>query len=249
MRATHQAASAVLSSLFFAVTGAQAQSLAGDRIPTSQGDLIVHPVAHGSFVLGWDGKTIYNDPVGGAEAFAELPAPDIILISDVHGDHMDAATLQAIVESDTTIIAPAAVAEQLPEALQARITRLANGESQTVDGVGVEGVPMYNLTADRLQYHEKGRGNGYVLTLGDTRVYISGDTEDTPEMRALEDIDVAFICFNLPYTMTEEQAASAVREFSPRIVYPYHYRGSDVNEFASLVGSGSGTEVRLAGWY
>jgi L-ascorbate metabolism protein UlaG (beta-lactamase superfamily) len=248
MRTIH-AATAAAFALTLVAAGAEAQSLTGDRIPTSQGDLIVHPVAHGSFVLGWDGTVLYNDPVGGAEAFAGLPAPDVILISDVHGDHMDAATLQAIAGDDTIIIAPAAVAEQLPAALQAKTTQLANGESETVEGIDIEGVPMYNLSADRLQYHEKGRGNGYVLTLGDTRVYISGDTEDTAEMRALEDIDVAFICFNLPYTMTEEQAASAVREFSPRIVYPYHYRGSDVNEFAALVGEGNGVDVRLADWY
>jgi L-ascorbate metabolism protein UlaG (beta-lactamase superfamily) len=109
---------------------------------------------------------------------------------------------------------------------------------------------MYNLTEERLQYHDKGRGNGYVVTLGGRRIYISGDTEDIPEMRALEDIDAAFVCFNLPYTMTEEQAASAVREFAPTIAYPYHYRGSDVEEFASLVGTDGGVEVRvLDGWY
>jgi L-ascorbate metabolism protein UlaG (beta-lactamase superfamily) len=115
--------------------------------------------------------------------------------------------------------------------------------------LSVEAVPMYNLTPDRLQYHDKGRGNGYVVTLGGRRVYISGDTEDIPEMRALEDIDVAFVCFNLPYTMTEEQAASAVREFAPTIVYPYHYRGSDVERFTELVGSDAGVEVRTGGWY
>ena len=108
---------------------------------------------------------------------------------------------------------------------------------------------MYNLTADRLKYHNKGRGNGYVFTVGGKRIYISGDTEDIPEMRALKNIDVAFVCMNLPYTMTEEQAASAVREFKPKIVYPYHYRGSDVEKFKKLVGEDSGVEVRLRDWY
>jgi len=108
---------------------------------------------------------------------------------------------------------------------------------------------MYNLTADRLKYHNKGRGNGYVVTVGGKRIYISGDTEDIPEMRALKNIDVAFVCMNLPYTMTEEQAASAVREFKPKIVYPFHYRGSDVEKFKKLVGEDSGVEVRLRDWY
>jgi len=108
---------------------------------------------------------------------------------------------------------------------------------------------MYNLTEERLRFHDKGRGNGYLVTFGGTRVYISGDTEDIPEMRSLEDIDVAFVCFNLPYTMTEDQAASAVLEFAPTVVYPYHYRGSDVAEFARLVGADSGIEVRLREWY
>ena len=126
---------------------------------------------------------------------------------------------------------------------------LANGETKSVAGVSIEAVPMYNLTADRLKYHNKGRGNGYVVMVGGKRVYISGDTEDIPEMRALKNIDVAFICMNLPYTMTEEQAASAVREFKPKIVYPFHYRGSDVEKFKRLVGEDSGVEVRLRDWY
>ena len=102
---------------------------------------------------------------------------------------------------------------------------MKNGETSESNGISIEAIPMYNITRDRLRYHEKGRGNGYVLTLGDKRVYISGDTEDIPEMRVLKDIDVAFICMNLPYTMTVDQAADAVKEFKPGIVYPYHYRG------------------------
>ena len=116
-----------------------------------------------------------------------------------------------------------------------------------MQGFSIEAVPMYNLTEDRLKYHARGRGNGYVLGQGGVRVYVSGDTEDIPEMRVLEDIDVAFVCFNLPYTMTEQQAASAVREFEPDIVYPYHFRGSDVDEFARQVADAS--EVRVLDWY
>jgi L-ascorbate metabolism protein UlaG (beta-lactamase superfamily) len=126
---------------------------------------------------------------------------------------------------------------------------LKNGETATLGDIKAEAIPMYNTTPDQLRYHPKGRGNGYVLTLGGKRVYISGDSEDIPEMRALKDIDVAFLCMNLPYTMTVEQAASAVRAFKPKIVYPYHSRGSDLEKFKSLVGSDSGVEVRLRDWY
>jgi len=222
--------------------------LGGDHIPASDGDLVVHPINHATFAMAWKDKTIYVDPVGGGKRFDGLPKPDLILVTDIHGDHLDAGTLEAIGGS-ATIVAPAAVAEKLPEKLRKQTTVLANGETKSVAGITVEAVPMYNLTADRLKFHTKGRGNGYVVTLGDKRAYISGDTEDIPEMRALKNIDVAFVCMNLPYTMTVEQAAAAVREFKPKIVYPYHYRGSDTEKFKQLVGNDSGVEVRLRDWY
>jgi L-ascorbate metabolism protein UlaG (beta-lactamase superfamily) len=236
-----------LALLGFAATTASAQMLMGDHVPTDGDDLVIHPVDHATFVMAWGPHPIYVDPVGGAEAFEGLPRPHVILVTDIHGDHLDVETLTALATGPARIIAPAAVADQLTEGLRARTTVIANGQTTDFMGMSFEAVPMYNLTADRLQFHEKGRGNGYVVTVGGKRVYISGDTEDIPEMRALQDIDVAFVCFNLPYTMTEEQAASAVRDFRPDIVYPYHYRGSDVQEFASLVGDAS--EVRIGGFY
>ena len=226
-----------------------ADRLDGDRIATSEGDLIIHPINHATLVMVWKDKIIQVDPVGGARRFDGLPKPNLILITDIHGDHLSAETLEAVADPKAIIVAPSAVAEKLPEKLRQQTSVLANGESKTVSGVTVEAVPMYNLTADRLKYHNKGRGNGYVVLLGGKRVYLSGDTEDIPEMRALKNIDVAFVCMNLPYTMTEEQAASAVREFKPRIVYPYHYRGSDLEKFKKLVGADSGVEVRLRDWY
>ena len=226
-----------------------ADKIDGDHIATSDGDLIIHPINHATFVMSWKDKTIYVDPVGTGKRFDGLPRPDLILVTDIHGDHLSPETLEAVADSKTTIVAPSAVAEKLPEKLRKQTTVLANGETISVAGVSIEAVPMYNLTADRLKYHNKGRGNGYVVMVGGKRVYISGDTEDIPEMRALKNIDVAFICMNLPYTMTEEQAASAAREFKPKIVYPYHYRGSDVEKFKKLVGEDSGVEVRLRGWY
>ena len=226
-----------------------ADKIEGDHLATSDGDLIIHPINHATFVMGWKDKVIYVDPVGTSKRFDGLPKPDLILVTDIHGDHLSPETLEPFADAKTTIVAPSAVAEKLPEKLRKQTTVLANGETKSVTGVSIEAVPMYNLTADRLKYHNKGRGNGYVITVGDKRVYTSGDTEDIPEMRALKNIDVAFVCMNLPYTMTEEQAASAVREFKPKIVYPYHYRGSDTEKFKKLVGSDSGIEVRLREWY
>lgn len=226
---------------------AGAQMLTEDRIPTSGDDLIVHPVDHATFVMTWGPHPIYVDPVGGAAAFEGMPRPHVILVTDIHGDHLNVETLTALATGPARIIAPAAVAEQLPDELRGRTTVLANDQTMDFMGMSFEAVPMYNLTEDRLQYHSKGRGNGYVVTAGGARVYISGDTEDIPEMRALRDIDAAFVCFNLPYTMTPDQAASAVREFRPRVVYPYHYRGSDVEAFTSIVADAS--QVRILDWY
>jgi L-ascorbate metabolism protein UlaG (beta-lactamase superfamily) len=211
--------------------------------------VILHPVNHATFVMGWSNTVIYVDPVGGAQPFNGLPRPDLILLTHAHGDHFNANTLQAVAGEKTVLVAPEAVATQLPEKLRAQTVVLTNGEAKTVAGVRLDVVPAYNTTPARLQYHPKGAGNGYVATLGGKRIYISGDTEDIPEMRALKNIDVAFICMNLPYTMTEEQAASAMREFKPKIVYPYHYRGSDTEKFKKLVGTDSGVEVRLRNWY
>lgn len=244
MKFNSRAVLALLVSVFSVAVNAQ--MLTGDKIPTDKGDLTIHPVSHASFVMEWDGKTIYVDPVGGVGAYDGLQRPDLILLTDIHGDHMDAPTLEGIA-GNSLIIAPAAVKQQLPAPLQSRTMILENDNNIDRLGINIAAVPMYNLTEDRLQFHEKGRGNGYVLTLGGTRVYISGDTEDIPEMRALEDIDVAFVCFNLPYTMTESQAASAVNEFRPAIVYPYHYRGSDPALFTSMIDDG--IEVRMGAWY
>jgi L-ascorbate metabolism protein UlaG (beta-lactamase superfamily) len=228
---------------------AQGRPAAPDVVPTQDGELKIHPINHATLVLQWNGKTIYNDPVGGAKAFEGLPAPDLILITDIHADHFNQPTLTAIARPGTCLVAPPAVADQLPADLRARTTVLANSQTQELFGIRIEAVPAYNLTPDRLQYHPKGRGNGYLLTLGGKRVYLSGDTEDIPEMLALKAIDVAFLCMNLPYTMSVEQAARAVRAFKPKIVYPCHYRGSDLEQFKRLVGADAGIEVRLRDWY
>jgi L-ascorbate metabolism protein UlaG (beta-lactamase superfamily) len=216
-----------------------------DRIPAQGGDIIIAPVNHATLQITYAGHVIDVDPVAQGN-YTGLAAPDIVLVTDIHGDHLDPATIAKLRKSTTKVVAPSAAAPQLQSPLV-----MANGETKTVDGLSIEAVPMYNLTrgpAPGQLYHDKGRGNGYILTLGDKRVYIAGDTEGTPEMRALKNIDVAFVPMNLPYTMPPSEAAEAVKAFKPKIVYPYHYRGSNLTEFADAL-KGSGIEVRVRNWY
>jgi len=231
----------------FAV-GAGEQQFIGDHISTTAGDLIIHPVEHATFLMSWAGKTIYVDPVGGKKPFDQFDRADLVLITDIHGDHLNPETVGFVTTEKSAVVAPKAVADKLPK-VKSQITVMANGDKKEMAGIQIEAIPMYNLTPDRLKFHTKGRGNGYVLTIGGKRIYISGDTEDIPEMRQLKNIDVAFLCMNLPYTMEVEKAASAVQEFKPKIVYPYHYRGSDLQKFKELVSQTPGIEVRLREWY
>ena len=222
---------------------------------TTQMDMLeIDPISHATMILSYGDATIYVDPTGGADAFKGKAKPTFVLITDIHGDHMDAETLKTLDLSNATLIVPSAVLEQLPELNTKETMVLNNGEKRQLKGMDIEAIPMYNLRTEALKFHEKGRGNGYVLTLGMERIYISGDTEDIPEMRNLKDIDVAFVCMNLPYTMTVESAASAVLDFKPKKVYPYHYRGtngfSDVSTFKKLVNKGSADiEVVQLNWY
>lgn len=203
------------------------------------------PIKHATFVLQSGPTTVYVDPVGAAEDFAGFPPPDLILITHIHGDHLAPELVATLKQTDTPVIGPATVIEQLGYG-----TVIGNGESTSAAGLEIEAIPAYNTTPERLNFHPKGRDNGYVVSKDGVRLYISGDTEDIPEMRALQDIDIAFVCMNLPYTMTVEQAASAVNEFKPGVVIPYHYRGkqgmSDLDTFEKLV---AGTRVEKLQWY
>ena len=223
---------------------------AGDSYDTDGGKITVSPISHASFVMTVPGLVIYNDPVGGAGLYEGHPAPDLILITHEHGDHYDAETLAAIARDNTRLITNPAVLGMLPEALKSKAAAIANGESTDVGAVKIEAIPAYNTTEDRLKYHPKGRDNGYVLSVDARRVYIAGDTEDIPEMRALKDIDIAFVPMNLPFTMDVDQASSAVAEFAPKFVYPYHYKGSDPEAFAAKVkAAGKEIEVVQGAWY
>lgn len=215
---------------------------------------IVKPISHATFLLEWSGQNILIDPVGGEEVFSSSSIPNLILITDIHGDHLNVKTLEGIVKKDTIIIAPQAVADKLPAPLLEKTTIIANDGMSKVGELYVTAIPMYNLPETADAYHTKGRGNGYLLEKKGFRVYVAGDTSDIPEMRALTDIDIAFIPMNLPYTMDVEKAASGVLDFAPKKVYPYHYRGqdglSDIAEFKRIVNERNpGIEVVFGEWY
>jgi L-ascorbate metabolism protein UlaG (beta-lactamase superfamily) len=216
-----------------------------DTFPTLAGPVRITPIHHASFMIEAAGKTIQVDPWSQGD-YDGLPKADLILVTDIHGDHLDPAQIARVSQAGTVVIAPPAVATTVTTAKVLR-----NGESTSWNGWAIEAIPMYNMTrgpAPGRFYHDKGRGDGYVLTYGGKRFYIAGDTEGTPEMRALKNIDVAFVPMNLPYTMSPEEAADAVRAFHPAVVYPYHYRGSDLTVFSRAL-AGTGIDVRIRNWY
>ncbi|MGJ5619707.1 MBL fold metallo-hydrolase [Sulfitobacter sp. MF3-043] len=247
--ATSAAAAGAITILPYA---AHAAAHASDMFETAAGPIKVHPVAHASFVMETPVGTIYSDPVGDVAQYADFPDADLILITHEHGDHYNADTLAALVKENTQIITNPAVFDMLADGVKANASAVANGASATFKELKVDAIPAYNTTEERKNFHPQGRDNGYVLNFDGFRVYISGDTEDVPEMRALTDIDLAFVCMNLPFTMDANAAASAVSEFAPTYVYPYHYRGRDGGtqdpaDFAKML-SGD-IEVRMGDWY
>jgi L-ascorbate metabolism protein UlaG (beta-lactamase superfamily) len=230
---------------FFVMSSFAYGAAVAQTFPTSAGEVKITPLYHASTLIEAGGKTIYLDPAKPAK-LAGLPKADLILITDIHPDHMDPAAIAEIGKAGTEILAASAVVVTGKTA-----NPIANGESKTWQGWTIEAIPAYNLTrgpAPGKLFHDKGRGNGYVLTYGGVRFYFSGDTEGIPEMRALKNIDVAFVCMNLPYTMPPEEAADAVKAFHPKIVIPYHYHGSDLAVFKKGL-EGTGIEVRLLDWY
>jgi L-ascorbate metabolism protein UlaG (beta-lactamase superfamily) len=241
---------AALAALFLAAApaSARAEGLEGDHIPTEAGDIVIHPVRHASFYIGWNGVAVAVDPVGGAEAYAGLPVPNLILVTHGHHDHFDLATLSALMGPETRLVAPRAVALLMPDSVASRVTALDNGGTAAAFGIGISAVPAYNLDPEKLRYHPTGAGNGYVLGIGGKRIYISGDTENVPELRDMPPIDIAFICMNMPYTMDMDQAVAAAKAIHPAILYPYHYRGSDLSRLTRGLAE-EGIDIRLRNWY
>lgn len=217
-----------------------------DRFPTSQSELIVTPIVHGTVLLEHGGKQIYVDPWSQGK-YDGLPKADYIFITDIHQDHLDQAAIDKVKKEGTVLVGPPAVAEKLPG-----IVVMKNGESKDFGGFSALAVPMYNKKrgpSEGKLFHDKGRGNGYVLTLGGKKVYLSGDTECIDEMKALKDIDVAFVCMNLPYTMPPAEAAECIKAFRPKVIIPYHYRGSNLDELTAALEGEAGIEVRKRAWY
>lgn len=219
-------------------------------LQTADGPVTLHIIQHASMVLDWNGQKIYVDPVGPVEKYRGLGAPDLILITHAHPDHMSPDTLKGLDTRKAILVEPKSVADKLGTAFGKVRRVMANGDSFSEHGIRIDAMPMYNLPASPKAFHPKGWGNGYVLTLGGKRIYISGDTAGIPEMRALKGIDVAFVCMNLPWTMDVADAADAVLAFKPAVVYPYHYRGQDTTQFKRLVNAADpAIEVRLRDWY
>ena len=232
--------------LAFATAASLHAMAAADTIEAKGGPITIQPITHAALQLKYGNQVITVDPTMMGGDYSALPKADIILITDIHGDHLDPGTIAKASKTGTTVVIPGAASAQVKDG-----TVIANGEKKTVKGVEIEAVPMYNLqrgpSAGQL-FHTKGRGNGYIVTLGDKRIYIAGDTECTPEMKALKNIDVAFLPMNLPYTMPPNEAADCVKAFKPKIVYPYHYMGQDLKIFDNAL-KGSGVDVRIRDWY
>jgi L-ascorbate metabolism protein UlaG (beta-lactamase superfamily) len=215
------------------------------QTPVQEGDITITPLTHASFQIEHGGRVIHVDPTSPGD-YSRAKQADLILVTDIHQDHLDPAAISRVRKQGAPVVAPQAAAGKIENA-----TVMSNGETKVVAGISIEAVPMYNLqrgpSAGQL-FHPKGRGNGYVLTLGTKRLYIAGDTECTPEMRALKNIDIAFIPMNLPYTMPPAEAAGCVKAFMPKVVYPYHYRGQKPEEFKGAL-KDAAVEVRLLDWY
>jgi len=214
-----------------------------DVVKTNAGDLEITFIGHGSLMLKFAGKIIHVDPYSKLADYSKLPKADLIFITHEHHDHLDPAALQQITTGKTTLVLTEKCAEQVPGGII-----MHNGDTKVVGGIAVEAVPAYNLVHKRENgqfFHPKGEGNGYLLTFGDKRIYIAGDTENVPEMSQLKRIDIAFLPMNLPYTMTPEMTAAAAKSFKPKVLYPYHYGETDPARLVSLLKGNPEIELRI----
>lgn len=231
------------TAILIAVLLTAAPALPKDQITTSSGPLGITFIAHATLTLEWNGKIIQVDPCGKLTDYTLLPKADLVLVTHEHPDHLDPKAIETVSKEGTVVVCTAACAKA-----GLKGTVMKNGDRQTVGGIAIEAVPAYNLSRKRPDgelYHPKGAGNGYVLSFGDTRVYIAGDTEGVPEMGALKDIGVAFLPMNLPYTMTPEEVAGAARSFLPKILYPYHTGETEVSKVVALLKDTPAIDVRV----
>jgi len=214
-----------------------------DTIKTSKGDMVISFLGHSSLMMSWDGKIIYTDPVSSEADYAKLPKADMILVTHEHYDHLDLKAVGLIKTAATKVVGSPEVGKQIPGTVV-----LANGDKQTVDGLKIEAVPAFNIkhmSEPGKPFHPKGVGNGYIVTFGDLRLYLAGDTENIPEMKQLQNIAIAFLPMNLPYTMTPEMVADAAGMFHPKVLYPYHQGETDMAKLVTLLKDEKDIEVRI----
>jgi L-ascorbate metabolism protein UlaG (beta-lactamase superfamily) len=214
-----------------------------DIFQTGAGELKITFIGHGTLMFGFNDKCIHVDPVSREADYTKLPKADFILITHEHGDHLDTKAINIIRKEGTKIVLTKACTKRVSGGIV-----MQNGDVQNIEGLKVEAVPAYNIVHKRsngMPFHPKGQGNGYVITLGDKRVYVAGDTENTSEMKRLRDIDIAFLPMNLPYTMTPEMVADAAKAFKPKILYPYHYGQTDPHKLVNLLKDSKDIEVRI----
>ena len=226
----------VLLAFVFGI-GIYAEAAKTDIIPTSEGDLKMTLIGHGTLMFEYGGKIIHVDPWTKVGNYTSLPRADLVLITHHHRDHLDPAALEQIIKDNTIIVMTQKCAEQIEDKTWYPIL-MANGDKRTLGGLSIEAIPAYNLVHKResgAPFHPKGEGNGYIITFGDKRIYVAGDTENTPEMKALKGIDAAFIPMNLPYTMDSAMAADAVKAFKHKLLYPYHTRSKEGDQVAGFM--------------
>jgi len=226
-----------------AAVSVSGHELPSDTLPTAGGNLVVTFVGHGTLMLEHGDRVVHVDPWSKLADYAALPDADLILVTHHHGDHLDPAAIAEVRGEATVVIGSGEVCRQVPGC-----TALANGETTEALGLGITAVPAYNLVHRREggePFHPKGRDNGYLVDFAGTRVLIAGDTENTPELKALERVDVAFLPMNLPYTMTPEMVADAALAIRPRVLYPYHYGDTDPDRLVELLAGERDIEVRI----
>jgi L-ascorbate metabolism protein UlaG (beta-lactamase superfamily) len=217
-----------------------------DIFETSGGDLTISFIGHGTLMFEFNDMVIHVDPTMREADYSELPDADLILVTHQHGDHLDLVAINHVLKKDCPVIMTQTCIEQLEDFKGAVI--MGNGDSKTLKGIPVDAVPAYNIQHKRSNgqaFHPKGEGNAYILTFGDKRVLIGGDTENIPEIKALENIDIAFLPMNLPYTMTPEMVADVARAIQPEVLYPYHFGETDPEELVRLLKDEKTIEVRI----
>jgi L-ascorbate metabolism protein UlaG (beta-lactamase superfamily) len=235
----------ILANILFVLCAfaATAQGFESDIIKTSAGDLKITFIGHGTLMFSFGGKTIHIDPVDQMADYTKLSKADIIMITHEHFDHLDQKAIAKLRTPKTVIITSESCAKQVKDGLV-----MHNDDINTIEGLKIEAVPAYNIIHMRspgIPFHPKGVGNGYVITFGDKRVYVAGDTENTPEMKSLQAVDIAFLPMNLPYTMTPEMVADAAKTFKPKVLYPYHYGDTDPAKLITLLKDTPEIEVRI----